>query len=188
MTEKFRNKYRIPSARLQNWNYGWNAPYFVTICTQNRECYFGKINNGEMILSDIGELAEKYWIEIPNHFPFVKLDSFVIMPDHVHGIIIIDKPECDGTMTGLTNVATNEETQDFASLRVRIHQNQYPENKFGPQSKNLASIVRGYKIGVTKNARKINARFEWQSRYYDHRSYNNIKKYIIENPVKWGGR
>jgi putative transposase len=95
MTQKFRNKYRIPSTRLQNWDYGWNASYFVTICTHKRKCYFGEVVNGNMILSEIGKMAEKCWMEIPNHFPFVKLDAHVVMPNHVHGIIIIDKPDGD---------------------------------------------------------------------------------------------
>ena len=93
MTEKFRNKYRIPSARLQHWDYGWNGAYFITICTKNRVEYFGEIINGEMKLSEIGVLSHKYWLEIPNHFPFVQLDAFVVMPNHIHGIIIIDKQE-----------------------------------------------------------------------------------------------
>ena len=93
MTNKFQNRYRVPSARLQNWDYGWNASYFVTTCTQNRQCYFGDILGGIMQLSEIGKIAQKYWHEIPKHFPFIKLDAFVVMPNHVHGIIIIDKPE-----------------------------------------------------------------------------------------------
>jgi len=77
---------------MHNWDYSWNAPYFVTICTAHRVCYFGKIINGEMHLSDIGEMANKFFIEIPEHFPNVHLNAFVVMPNHVHGIIIIDKP------------------------------------------------------------------------------------------------
>lgn len=104
MTDKFQNKYRIPSARLQNWDYGSNAMYFVTICTAHREYYFGNIINVEtpesgvstttptMELSEIGEMAYRFWTEIPNHFPFVELGEFVVMPNHVHGIIIINKP------------------------------------------------------------------------------------------------
>ena len=80
------------------------------------------------------------------------------MPNHIHGIVIIDK-NGNGNDDGNANV----ETQKFASLPSPS-----PENKFGPQSQNLASIIRGYKIGVTKNARKINPDFAWQSRYYDH--------------------
>jgi len=166
--EKYKNKYRIPSTRLQNWDYGWNGAYFITICTHNREHYFGEIVNKKMKLSEIGIAAEKYWHEIPQHFPFVKLGAFVVMPNHIHGIIIIDK---------------NDDNDITAS-------SQSPKNKFGPQSKNLASIIRGYKIGVTKFAKQINPQWEWQSRYYDHiirndKSYKKISEYIINNPVNW---
>jgi putative transposase len=84
--DKFQHKYRISSARLQNWDYGWNASWFVTICTENRECFFGDVDDGDMVFSEIGEIAEKCWLEIPEHFPFVKLDVHVVMPNHVHGI------------------------------------------------------------------------------------------------------
>ena len=63
MSDKFQNKYRIPSARLQNWDYGWNAAYFITICTQNRECYFGEIIDEKMFLSEIGTIVQQYWNE-----------------------------------------------------------------------------------------------------------------------------
>ena len=89
--QKYHNKYRIKSTRLQNWDYGWNGAYFITICTHNREHYFGEIVDGKMKPTDIGELAEKYWHEIPKHFQFVKLHEFVVMPNHIHGIIVIDK-------------------------------------------------------------------------------------------------
>lgn len=92
MSEKFFNRYRIPSARMQHWDYSWNAPYFITICTQHRTCYFGKIFNGEMILSELGKIALQCWIEIPLHFPHIHLGAFVVMPNHVHGVVIIDKP------------------------------------------------------------------------------------------------
>ena len=91
MPDKFQNKYRISSARLQHWDYGSDALYFVTICTQNREHYFGEIDDGKMQLSETGKIAYRFWFEIPNHFPFVELGEFVVMPNHIHGIIIIDK-------------------------------------------------------------------------------------------------
>jgi len=174
MTDKYQNKYRIASARLPQWDYGWNAAYFVTICTHSREHYFGDIINGRTQLSEIGHLANKYWLEIPEHFPFVELDAFVVMPNHVHGILIINKP----------NDERHVETQNFASLPFESR------NKFGPQSQNLASIIRGFKIGVTKNARKILAGFAWQSRFHDHiirnnKSFNQIQEYIISNPQNW---
>src|SRR6056297_3050067 len=106
------------------------------------------------------------------------------MPNHVHGIILIDKPD-DGR---------NVETQNFASLQSSPQSSTQPpqqsKNKFGPQSKNLASNIRGFKIGVTKNAQKIHADFAWQTRFYDHiirndSSYQRIRNYIINNPKNW---
>ena len=187
MNDKFRNKYRIQTTRMKNWDYGWNGFYYVTICTKHRELFFGKICNGKMELSEIGTIANKYWLEIPKHFPFVKLESFIVMPNHIHGIIIIDKND-DGR--GIV------ETQDFASQKPTIQtietQNfaSLPKNKFGPQSKNLASIIRGFKIGVTRNAKQINPDFSWQARFYDHiirneKSFITISEYIISNPQKW---
>ena len=178
--KKFQNKYHIESTRLQNWDYGSNAAYFITICTKNRNHFFGKIIDKKMQLSEIGKMANKYWDEIPEHFPFVKLDAFVVMPNHVHGIIIIDKPD---------NGTGNVDTQNFAYLPQSKQQTRF-KNKFGPQSKNLASIIRGYKIGVTKNAKKIDANWAWQPRYYDHIIRNNIsferiRNYILLNPQKW---
>ena len=92
MPDKFKNRYRIASTRLPNWDYGGNAPYFVTICTKDREHYFGKIVDAQMQLSKIGEAALDCWMKIPNHFPHCHLDESVIMPNHVHGIIIIKNP------------------------------------------------------------------------------------------------
>jgi len=177
MTEKYQNKYRIKSARLPHWDYGWNGYYFVTICTQGHTPWFGRVVDGEMVLSDIGISAQRFWNEIPKHFPFVKLDAFVVMPNHVHGIVIIDKEN------GGHDMGTWVETQDFASL-------QQTRNKFGPQSKNLASIIRGFKAAVTKRSRIIHPNFAWQPRFHDHiirseESYHHIAEYIKYNPAKW---
>ncbi len=91
--DKFQHKYRIPSARLQNWDYGSNASYFVTICTHNRVNYFGHTDNHKMVLSETGNIAQQYWLTIPTHFAFIELGAFVIMPNHVHGILIFNKAE-----------------------------------------------------------------------------------------------
>lgn len=151
--EKFQNKYRIESTRFPHWDYGDNALYFITICTINRHCYFGDVIDGNMVLSDIGEFAEKYWLEIPQHFPFVILHNHVVMPNHVHGIIEIAKSDDDyGRNDGRNdNDGHTVETQDFASLQPPPpHQPPsssqsssdptQPKNQFGPQSRNLASI------------------------------------------------
>ncbi len=170
MSGKFQNKYRIPSARASWWDYGSNAAYFVTICTRNREHFFGEIVETmpsptvfEMQLTPIGQSAYDCWNEIPKHFPFVVLDEFVVMPNHVHGIIVIDKPEIKNKNGGETRDAIGDtigdaivETQNFASLQQSMDstiKQPKTQNKFGPQSQNLASIIRGFKIGVTKFAR-----------------------------------
>jgi REP element-mobilizing transposase RayT len=180
--DKFRGKYRIPSARWAAWDYGSNAAYFITICTAGRIHYFGEITDGAMTLTPMGQAVVDCWNEIPAHFPFVVLDEFVVMPNHVHGILVIDKPDDHHGATVVDS--QNVETQNFASLRPR------PQNKFGPQSQNLASIVRGYKIGVTKFARLNNTPFAWQARFHDHvirnaDEHQRIRQYIISNPQKW---
>jgi putative transposase len=209
---KYKNKYRIESARMPHWDYGSNALYFITICTKNRFCFFGEVVQGCMQLSEIGKLAEKYWLEIPQHFPFVILHHHVVMPNHVHGIIEIaksiddnandnDNANANGNDNGNGNGNDNAnengndnavETQNFASLPILspIPSPIPPRNQFGAQSQNLASIVRGYKIGVTKNARFIDPIFQWQPRYHDHiirnvESYDRISQYILNNPNKW---
>jgi REP element-mobilizing transposase RayT len=150
MADKFQGKYRIPSARLQTHDYGSNGAYFITICTADRINYFGEIKNREMIHSPLGEIAHQCWIDIPKHFPFVKLDAHIIMPNHTHGIIIIDKSDLEIQSNKSLN-SREVQTQNIASQ----------QNKFGPQSQNLASIIRGFKTGVTVNARKINPAFGW---------------------------
>ena len=89
----FKNKYKIKSIRLPNWDYSSNGAYYITICTKNRECLFGKIVDEKMKLNSIGEIVKECWYDLPNHYGNCKLDEFVIMPDHVHGIIIIDNDQ-----------------------------------------------------------------------------------------------
>ena len=151
MADLFKNKYRIPTARA-TWHDYNGGSYFVTICTKNRECYFGHITNGEMNYSDLGRSAINCLEQIPAHFPHVEIPVFIVMPNHIHAIIIINA------------LALNMvETQNFASLQ----QNE-SKQKFGPQSKNLASVVRGFKIGVTKDANDHEISFAWQPRFHDH--------------------
>ncbi|MFP4544814.1 MAG: hypothetical protein ACLFQU_11320 [Candidatus Kapaibacterium sp.] len=126
--DRFRNEYRISSARLQNWNYGWNASYFVTICTAYRECYFGDIVDDKMNLSEIGVIADKYWLKIPEHFTFVKLNVHVVMPNHVHGIIVIDKPDEGRNVIkdDERNVDRQVETPKLGTLPRNLHTNRKP--------------------------------------------------------------
>ena len=220
MAEKFRNKYRIESTRLQNWDYGNNAAYFVTICTKDRVHYFGDIvetqniaspqqdiaepqsvASQQMQLSEIGKIANQNWLSIPKHFPFVKLGNHVIMPNHVHGIIIIDKPmdsvetQNIASLQQMENITFGEqetqgiasgeqETQGIASLPPSI------KNKFGPQSNNLASIIRGYKSSVKTFATINDIDFVWQPLFHEHiiksdNAFLRISEYILNNPANW---
>jgi REP element-mobilizing transposase RayT len=174
MQDRYQNRYRISSARLRNWDYGNSAAYFITICTKNREHYFGNIINAEMQLSEIGKIVKSEWLKTFKMRPDMNLimDEYIIMPNHFHAIIIIGNNKYN------SDTNTNPDTINTT------------KNKFGPQSKNLASVIRGFKIGVTKNARQINPGFAWQSRYHDHiirndKSFKRIQDYIINNPKNW---
>jgi REP element-mobilizing transposase RayT len=93
LQQKFKGKYRIPSTRWATWTYGNNTACFVTLCMANRACDFGSITNGNMFLTPLGRSALYCWNEIPAHFPFVDLGEFAVMPNHVHGIVTINKPD-----------------------------------------------------------------------------------------------
>ncbi len=119
--------------------------------------------------------------------------TYYYAQNHVHGIVIINKPD-DRRNDGCNDEqgdGRNVETQNFASLPSTAPSTVSSfQNQFGPQSKNLASIIRGFKIGVTKNVHKINSVFAWQPRYHDHiirnnRSFENISNYIVNNPKNW---
>jgi len=104
MKGKFHKKFSDNSLCRPEWDYCKSAVYFVTICTKYRIPYFGEPVDGIMRLSEIGTIACEYWIKIPNHFRFVEMDTFIIMPDHIHGIIIINKSADDNS----TPVGTTE--------------------------------------------------------------------------------
>ena len=98
-------KHRRRSIRLKGYDYSQEGAYFVTVCTQNRECRFGNVVNGEMVLNDAGRMVQTVWDQIPDNYPGIKTDAFVVMPNHVHGIIIVgaiprDCPRSDGGDAG----------------------------------------------------------------------------------------
>jgi REP element-mobilizing transposase RayT len=154
------------TSRMQGFDCGRPGLYFITVCTQDRHPWFGEVRATGMFKSPIGEAAEIAWLAIPGHFPDVRIYEFCVMPDHVHGLLEIEAGSDGRNQTG---------------------------NKFGPQSRNLASIVRGYKIGVTKIARGIDTAFRWQPRYWDRvvrdlDERDRIRLYILENAATWWKR
>ena len=211
--KKFKNKYRIASNRLKNWDYGRNSAYFITICTQDRKHYFGEIKNGEMHLNQLGENATRFWLEIPNHFPFIELGNFVVMPNHTHGILIIDKPAVDmpklgisTTNLGISTISTTPSTTipttpstDMPNLGISTQPTTPDIPKLGISTGGkidewkpgtIGVIINQYKRMVTIHNRKINPDFKWQSNYHDHiirnsLAFENIQNYIEKNPSKW---
>ncbi len=175
--EKYQNKYRIKSARLPNWDYGWDGSYFVTICTHNRVNYFGDIDNGNMQFSNIGIIANILWYEIKNHSKNIELGAFVVMPNHIPGILALNGNVQTGHALSLQSPQSNNKT--------------IGQNRFQNIGKNtLSSIIGGYKSAVTKHAHRLGFSFEWQCNYWEHivrneKEFNHISQYILDNPAKW---
>ena len=193
-------KHHRRSIRLKEYDYSRQGAYFVTVCVKNKENSLGKIIDGEVVLSEIGKISEKCWNEIPTHYPCVQLDKYVIMPNHIHGVIkIIDG---DDNIAGGENVGA----EDFQPLRPDTQKNinigieniqplHQPQSKINQYQKiipkSLGSIMRGFKIGVTKYCDQQKYKhFALQRNYHEHivrneRELNRIREYIINNPLQW---
>jgi len=166
----YKDKYRINSARRSGYDYSQAGGYFITICAKSREHSFGNIQlatdaltNAYLIGNELAVQAWNCWQAIPQHFPFVESDAFVVMPDHVHGVLFINRPA------------------DYPKRS---------ETHFGPRSDNLASIIRGFKVGVKAWSTRQGINFNWQPRYYDRIIRNElelekIRTYIQDNPNRW---
>lgn len=176
------------SIRLKDFDYSQANAYFITICTQNRECLFGEINDGKMILNNVGTLVEEEWVRTANVRHYITLDAFIIMPNHVHGIIVFNGRG--------TPVACPEVTQINTMLsKIQGTPPACPyESKFGkgiPHS--LPTIIGQFKSLATK---QINTKWNvsgvkiWQRNYYEHiirdeESLGKIREYIVNNPINW---
>ncbi len=198
--KKFRDKYRIPPARAQWWDYGNDGAYLITICTKNRECCFGNVVDAKMQLSHIGLLADVFWHEIKNHAKNVRLDAFQVMPNHIHGILILNGNERK------TDNETHaiDPTRDVETTRIveTTHALSLPpdslpqppspgQKRFQHQGSNtISSIIGSYKSAVTKHAHRLGYEFDWQHRFHDNiirdeEAYIRIAHYIKNNPAKW---
>ncbi len=160
---------RKSSPRLKGFDYSQPGAYFVTICTAQWICLFGEINDDRMVLNPLGEVVQRAWADVPNHYPYVTIDDFIIMPNHVHGIVILLEDRRDR----------------FRNLSLR---GSHQEKRHG-----LSEIIRGFK---TWSARRINQIQNtsgtplWQRSFYDHiirddDDLNRIRGYIMENPLTW---
>ncbi len=149
-----------------------------------------------MILSEIGKIARDEWFKTPEIRPdmHIILDAFIVMPNHIHGIIIIGQNKFNAlNLNDLNNTTTPTdavETPRMASLPPYKNPIKPYKNQFGPQRNNLSSIIRGYKSAVTKKSRRILPDFGWQPRFFDHiirdeQSFQKIRRYIQINPRLW---
>ena len=151
--------------RLRDWDYSIPHWYYVTICTQNHRELFGEIVDGKMVLNEYGEIADKYWREIPNHFSDIRLDEYIIMPNHIHGIIIIEDP--------------SDVRNGHAHSIHRQHQK-------------LPIVIGSFKSSISRTINKMqnDFKFQWLKSYYDHiirneKSLYEIRRYIRDNLLKW---
>ena len=198
MTDKFRNKYRIPSNRLRGWDYASSGHYYITIVTAGRDRIFGEIVNGEMILNDLGQIVYDEFFKSFEMREELFLGEFVLMPNHLHAIVILDKTKCTDDVVGTCGrVETPDrvetcgrvETHGRASLqsqrqyqRQSQSQRQQPPTtpQFQRQPKSISSFVAGFKSSTIKRIddwidsnnlpmAKFNKNNPlWQSNYHDH--------------------
>jgi len=167
----YSRRHRRRSMRLHGYDYSSQGSYFVTICTYQRNCLFGKILDGKMRLNPFGRVTKDCWKQIPQHFPHVTLDEFIVMPNHLHGIITIQ----------------HAVTQPQSEPSI--------EKTFDTMMKpgGLSTIVRSFKSATTRNINILRGAFGipvWQRNYYDHIirdaiAYQRIKHYIRKNPLSW---
>ena len=155
--------------RLHTHDYSRDGYYYVTICAKDMVCYFGTVKNNAMRLTATGIIAEQCWRAIPAHFPNTTLDEYIIMPNHLHGIIIVGRADMCSTATHPAR-----------------------PNPTDRSKMTLPKIIQAYKSAVTRTARRENpnSAFGWQKSYYDHVIRNDadlsrIREYIRDNPLKW---
>jgi len=182
---KFRNKFMYTGKhrkrnRMAGYDYSRNGYYFVTICVKDRVEYLGEVKNEELCLNKYGRIVLKYWQAISDHYSNVFLDEWIIMPNHIHGIIVIE----DTASVGTERVGTERVGTEQCSVPTADGINK----KYGLLSK----IIKSFKDMAIKSIHNEikNHEFAWQRSFYDHIirneiSLRNIRKYIYYNPAQW---
>jgi len=177
MARRARPQHHRRSIRLQEWDYSQAGAYFITICTQNRECVFGNVVDGEMVLNDAGRVVESVWNDLPNHYPNVELDEFVIMPNHFHGIVMI--------IDNVHDVRAIHELP-LHELPLRMTQKQR-RNMLLPKIIGRFKMLSSKRINQLRNTSGTKL---WQRNYYEHivrnqNDLNRIQQYIVYNAAGW---
>lgn len=188
--------FRRQTHRLQGYDYSSDGEYFITIDASDQVCYFGEVVDFKMKYSKIGQTAVDLWNEIPQKFPFVSLDEFIVMPNHIHGILVLNRSDAIhrvGNMNGVGNL-NGESFSINAPAPVEKQSGGFAGKKspmLNPFS--IPYIIRAYKAKCTyiiNNVLQNEINFKWQARYYDEIvridiAKEKIRKYILENPEKW---
>lgn len=179
-SDKFQNKYRIDSARAK-WHDYDDGFYFVTICTKNRECFFGTIENNEIIFSEIGKYTYQQLKLFSEHSEYIEMLKSVIMPNHIHMILAIDKANLPHKKRDIPILQKIPETND-------AHES--VTDKATKQQSWLSVVIRLFKQSVTRFADHNGIRFGWQERFHDHIIRNQkemdfIVEYIENNIQRW---
>ena len=182
------------SIRLRGYDYAQAGAYFITICTHNRTHLFGTIAAGTVLTNAAGNAAADCWLQIPVHFPNVELDQWVVMPNHIHGILVITTP-IEGAFVAEAHTAATAQAQANAAAHLTSPAKEKPQSPHRPRPSGTAgtigSIVRGFKIGVTNwHRRQSIAAPIWQRNYWEHivrdeSQMQRIQNYIINNPAQW---
>ena len=171
------NKHHRQSIRLKEFDYRQNGAYFVTICSHNKECLFGNVMNEEMQLNDAGRMVQAVWNEISSHYPGIETDTFIVMPNHIHGIIVL---------AGVTPGVLIPDNSPINDTTVQ----QQPLSLPDIVQRFKTMTIKQYSDGVKQFHWKPYCDRLWQRNYYEHiirnhESLNVIREYIINNPMQW---
>jgi putative transposase len=184
---KFKGRYRIESTRLRGWDYASAGAYFVTICTKDRAPFFGDVVGGDVVLSPIGQIVADEWQKTPQIRPYVSLDEWVVMPNHLHGIIIItvETPRRGVSTRGVPTPGVSTGGVPTPGVSTAMG------SKSRLQAGSLGAIIGQIKSTCTKRIQAAGfTDFAWQTRFYDHivrdkPSLQRIREYIAGNPARW---
>jgi REP element-mobilizing transposase RayT len=196
------------SVRLPDFDYTTTGAYFVTICAHNRACVFGDVVDRVVRLNGLGEIVQQTWDGLPNHFPRVELDQFVIMPNHVHAIVTLNEIDDVRPPHATSPIWINDDRGDVGAKQGSSAS---PASAFAPVPKqgkagnalalplhgtvagSLCAVVQNFKSVTTRKINKIRhppAHLVWQRNYYEHvirddRDLAAIRDYIAGNPARW---
>ena len=189
--EKYKNRYRVSSARA-DWHAYDGGFYHVTICTKDRELYFGEIVEGTMRLSEIGKYAEEQFQSVTSYYPYAEIPVFVVMPNHIHAIVVIDnRTPCRDAIYRVSDIhRVKEDMMDDPSMDSETPKGGLTGNDNPMLHQRLGTVIRGLKARVTHYANEKGIEFAWQSRFHDRiirnqKDLNETAKYVENNVIKW---